>query len=286
MGRPFKGTRNGNAIAKIMGKYYQHPVRFPTEREKQMWGEEDINTKSSGRDYGDENDNLFPKHYTNGYKEQAVDVQLDPTSKPSNPKDAIGSDKIPHHLWPVAATILGTLGLTDGMLKYGRANWRAAGVRFSIYYDAIKRHMDAMNEGEWVDPDSGLPHLSHVLASAAIISDAWATNNLIDDRQYEGGFYRAFIDRMTSHVSRLKAKHKGNNPKHWTIKDNNDRAITDDQFTYGGLGAGTQSNGGQPAHSDRPQAGSVDSRRNQTVSQGREDSGLTPPKRGFGLPRL
>lgn len=144
----------------------------------------------------------------------------DPTAKPSNPKDAIGSDKIPHHLWPAVATILGTLGLTDGMLKYGRANWREAQVRFSIYYDALKRHLDALNEGEWDDPDSGLPHLSHILASAAIIADAHASGDLIDDRMYKGGFYRKFIDTMTKHVARLKLKHADKSPKHWTIKDN------------------------------------------------------------------
>jgi hypothetical protein len=59
--------------------------------------------------------------------------------KPSNPKDAIGSSKLPLHLWPETATLLGSLGLLDGMLKYGRAIFRAIGVRASIYYDACRR---------------------------------------------------------------------------------------------------------------------------------------------------
>src|SRR4051812_15804399 len=125
----------------------------------------------------------------------------DPTAKPSNPKDAIGSGKIPLHLWPPSASVLGCLGLLDGMLKYGRSNWRAAGVRWSIYYDAIRRHLDALHEGEDLDPDSGLPHMAHILACCAIIVDAQATGQLIDDRQYQGAGYRQLVSQMTPQVA-------------------------------------------------------------------------------------
>ena len=105
------------------------------------------------------------------------------------------------------------------MLKYGRSNWRVAGVRASIYYDAAKRHLNAWFEGEDADPDSGLPHLAHVLACCAILVDAEAAHKLTDDRMVRGG-YRPFIDQMTAHVARLKKKHADRNPKHYTIKDN------------------------------------------------------------------
>jgi hypothetical protein len=49
--------------------------------------------------------------------------------KETNPKAAIGAHKIPFHLWPESASALGSLGMLDGMLKYGRANWRVSGVR-------------------------------------------------------------------------------------------------------------------------------------------------------------
>lgn len=137
-------------------------------------------------------------------------------TKPTNPKDAIGSDKIPLHLWPETATILGSLGLLDGALKYGRANYRAIGVRASIYYDAARRHLNAWFEGEDVDPDSGLPHLAHLLATIAIVVDAGAAGKLNDDRQYPGG-YRKFIDDMTGEVARLKTKHADKTPEHYSI---------------------------------------------------------------------
>ncbi|QZI68690.1 DUF5664 domain-containing protein [Pseudomonas protegens] len=136
--------------------------------------------------------------------------------KPSNPKDLIGSGKLPLHLWPVTATALGSLGLLDGMLKYGRSNFRAVGVRASIYYDAASRHLNAWFEGEAVDPDSGLPHLAHALACLAIIVDAEAAGKLNDDRMHPGG-YRELINSLTPHVARLKALHEDKNPTHYTI---------------------------------------------------------------------
>jgi len=141
----------------------------------------------------------------------------DATAKPTNPKDAIGSDKLPLHLWPTTATIMGALGLLDGALKYGRSNFRAVGVRASIYYDAARRHLDAWFEGEDVDPDSGLPHHAHALACIAIIVDAQAAGKLTDDRMYGGDAYRAFVRDYTEHVARLKALHAGKDPQHYTI---------------------------------------------------------------------
>ncbi|MGY1448717.1 dATP/dGTP diphosphohydrolase domain-containing protein [Pseudomonas chlororaphis] len=137
-------------------------------------------------------------------------------TKPTNPKDLIGSGKLPLHLWPVTATALGSLGLLDGMLKYGRSNFRAVGVRASIYYDAASRHLNAWFEGEEADPDSGLPHLAHALACLAIIVDAKAAGRLNDDRMHPGG-YRVLINELTPHVERLKAIHEGKSPIHYTI---------------------------------------------------------------------
>lgn len=139
--------------------------------------------------------------------------------KPTNPKDAIGSNKLPLHLWPTTATALGCLGLMDGELKYGRSNFREIGVRASIYYDAARRHLDAWFEGEDDAPDNGIPHLAHALACLAIIVDAEAAGKLNDDRMLQGG-YRALIERLTPHVSRLKQLHAGKSPKHYTIADN------------------------------------------------------------------
>lgn len=145
--------------------------------------------------------------------------------KPTNPKDMIGSDKLPLHLWPETATIFGALGLLDGALKYGRSNYRVIGVRASIYYDACRRHINKWFEGEDVDPDSGLPHLAHALACLAILVDAQAAGKLNDDRQFPGG-YSKLVEDMTPHVKRLKEKYQDRDVQHYTKEPLIDPEIT------------------------------------------------------------
>ena len=41
----------------------------------------------------------------------------------------------------------------------------------SRYLDALERHVEAIKNGEFVDKDSGLPHIDHVLTNAAFL--AW-----------------------------------------------------------------------------------------------------------------
>jgi hypothetical protein len=166
--------------------------------------------------------NADPVAALNGATIQAIadkyDREIVAELKPTNPKDAIGSDKLPLHLWPETASALGCLGLLDGALKYGRANFRAIGVRSSIYYDAARRHLNKWFEGEDNDPDSGLPHLAHVLACVAIVVDAQAAGKLNDDRQVAGG-YPELVSQLTPHVKRLKELHASKTPKHYTIAD-------------------------------------------------------------------
>lgn len=151
------------------------------------------------------------------YKRQVgAAAAMDETSKPTNPKDAIGSDKLPFHLWPDHVSALGSLAMLEGALKYGRSNFRAIGVKASIYHDALKRHIAAWWEGEDADPDSGLPHLAHALACIAILVDAQAGGKLTDDRAYPGG-HRSAIDALTPHVKRLKEKYAARHPTHYTI---------------------------------------------------------------------
>lgn len=144
----------------------------------------------------------------------------DPTAKATNPKDAVGSDKLPLHLWPGSATAYGCIGLLNGMLKYGRTNWREAGVRPSIYVDAACRHLLDWFEGEEEDPEDGVHNLSAALACLAILVDAKESGTLNDDRSYKGISWRRARATMEPHVRRLKALYADRSPKHWTIKDN------------------------------------------------------------------
>lgn len=143
------------------------------------------------------------------------------SDKPTNPKDIVGTDKVPLHLWPGTASALGSMALMEGAMKYGRTNWRVAGVRYSIYMDAAMRHMQKAFEGEDDDPDSGLPHEAHALACIAIIVDARYAGTLVDDRAYPGGFAVA-LEEMTPHVADIRERYKDRDPKHYTINDKED----------------------------------------------------------------
>lgn len=141
------------------------------------------------------------------------------TWKQSNPKAEIGSDKLPLHIWPATATAMGCLGMLNGLLKYGRSNYRVVGAQASTYAAAGLRHILAWFEGEECDPDDGVPHLASGLSNLAILVDARAAGVLVDDRMVEG-HYRKLVDELTPHVKRLKELHKTRNPKHYTIADN------------------------------------------------------------------
>ena len=151
------------------------------------------------------------------WRELTAAARAKADTKPTNPKDAIGSDKLPLHLVPPVLTAYASIAFLNSALKYGRANWRAAGVRSSIYVDAAMRHLLAWLEGEEDDPDDGVPHLAAVLACVGIILDARATGSLTDDRNYRGTSKAMY--EMAPHVARLKTLHAERAPKHWTMED-------------------------------------------------------------------
>jgi hypothetical protein len=102
--------------------------------------------------------------------------------KDSNPKDAVGIKKAPFST--VSAPVIAEIGLAmlEGARKYGRHNYRAIGVRTSVYYDACLRHLTAFWEGEDVDSDSGLSHITKALACLTVLRDAQLIDKCIDDR--------------------------------------------------------------------------------------------------------
>lgn len=141
----------------------------------------------------------------------------------TNPKDMVGSNKLPLHLWPVEATAVGCLGLLEGECKYGRNNFIAGqGVVASIYIDAMERHIAEYKSGQNNDPVTGKPTLAGVLASCAILVKAEAHGMLIDDRDYSAvpGAYHNLVEKLTPLVGQIKAMFKDKNPKHYTIADN------------------------------------------------------------------
>jgi hypothetical protein len=138
-----------------------------------------------------------------------------------NPKDVLGSMKLPLSLVPQTAIAQCALALLDGALKYGRWNWRPPGppIRVSVYLDACRRHLAKFEGGIEMDPDSGRPHLAHALATLVILIDAIACRNFIDDRPPDAVDLEAMFAELTPEVARLIERHKDKHPHHYTIED-------------------------------------------------------------------
>lgn len=103
--------------------------------------------------------------------------------KDTNPKNAVGIKKVPIRS-VLPAPVLGevALALMEGARKYGRHNYRSAGVRASVYMDACGRHMDDFWEGVDIDPDSGLSHITKAISTLVVLRDSMLQGNWIDDR--------------------------------------------------------------------------------------------------------
>jgi hypothetical protein len=115
-------------------------------------------------------------------------------TKDTNPKDAVGSRKIPWHIipWRVMAGVC--LAFFGGALKYRAFNYRIAGVRASVYIDAAIRHILRFAEGEDHDPDVKgynaaepskgvlVHHLDEAIAGLMVLRDSMLLGNWTDDR--------------------------------------------------------------------------------------------------------
>lgn len=92
-------------------------------------------------------------------------------TKDTNPKDAVGLSKAALSVLPMPPLYEAALAMAEGAMKYGRHNYRAASVRYSVYFDAIQRHLALWYEGQDNAPDSGCHHLGHVMACCIILLD-------------------------------------------------------------------------------------------------------------------
>ena len=104
------------------------------------------------------------------------------TKKESNPKDAVGVKKVPLHVVSLPVVLEMSLGMLEGGCKYGPHNYRVAGVRASVYFDAAMRHLFAWWEGEDIDPDSGINHVGKAMSCLSVLRDAMMNDKWNDDR--------------------------------------------------------------------------------------------------------
>lgn len=59
--------------------------------------------------------------------------------------------------------------LEFGMKKYAKDNWKKH-MDLDKILDSTMRHIAALNSGESIDPESGLPHIGHIMCNAMFYS--------------------------------------------------------------------------------------------------------------------
>ncbi len=106
--------------------------------------------------------------------------------KETNPKQAIGVRRAPSSCVPATVEREIALAMLDGACKYGRHNYRVAGARASVYYDAARSHLEKWWEGEDFDQDTPrgvkLSHITKAISSLMVLRDAMIRGVFDDDR--------------------------------------------------------------------------------------------------------
>ena len=127
--------------------------------------------------------------FTRKVEELTLNRQIDKefaevvSKKRTNPKDAVGTGKWRQFsVLPMAVIWELAVALLEGARKYGRHNYRDAGVRASVYVDAAVGHIGQFWEGEDIDADSGLSHITKAIASLVVMRDSMIRGNWVDDR--------------------------------------------------------------------------------------------------------
>jgi hypothetical protein len=87
-----------------------------------------------------------------------------------------------------------------------------------VYIAAIKRHTDAYNSGERLDPVDGSHHLGNVMACCAILLEAEAAGNLVDDRPPVVS-HRSTLEFVEKQMEVLRTQYADRAPRHYTIAD-------------------------------------------------------------------
>ncbi len=71
----------------------------------------------------------------------------------------------------------------EGAKKYGAQNWRK-GIAWSRVYAAIQRHLNAWNDGETYDQETGISHLAHAGCGIMFLLEYASTHGELDDRYH------------------------------------------------------------------------------------------------------
>lgn len=153
------------------------------------------------------------------------------TDKPTNPKDSVGVRKVPFSTIPSCVMAEVGVAMLEGAAKYGRHNYRVIGVRSSVYYDATMRHLSAWwDEGQDLDADSGLSHITKAISSLMVLRDAMIQGKLEDDRPPRSA---AFIEQLNQQAAAILDRYIDRSPVHYIQKTLSAGATSHDEWERG-----------------------------------------------------
>lgn len=133
--------------------------------------------------------------------------------KQSNPKDLVGVRKAPMSCVPMNVVAEVGVAMLEGATKYGRHNYRAVGVRGSVYFDGTMRHLVNWWEGQDIDPDSELSEITKAIASLTVLRDGMLRGNWIDDRPPKS---EPFYPDLNEAAGKVIDKYGHMTPQHYT----------------------------------------------------------------------
>ena len=137
------------------------------------------------------------------------------TTKESNPKAGAGDSKVGLSVIPANVLLEVAIALTEGAAKYGSHNYRTEGARASVYYNSTMRHMMSWWEGEDIDPDSGLSHITKAISGLIVLRDCMMRDNCTDDRPPKS---IPDLAEFSGLIAAIREKYKDRTPKHHTEK--------------------------------------------------------------------
>ncbi len=124
---------------------------------------------------------VYHDEYNNVYNQ--IDDLINKEKALKNFKQAVKHDsgKAPLHLLSTTALLEIARVLEFGANKYSANNWRD-GFLWSRPTSAALRHLLAWNDGEDLDPESGLSHLAHAACCLMFLLEFEKTHKELDDR--------------------------------------------------------------------------------------------------------
>lgn len=97
-------------------------------------------------------------------------TEKDPNGlKSKDPGAKLDQGKIRYSLIPTEPLKWLAILYTRGAEKYSAHGWKSVDDAENRYLDALMRHLEAYREGEWLDPDTKVPHIIAVAWNAFAI---------------------------------------------------------------------------------------------------------------------